>query len=130
MYAIGLQAMGLETVIAATAEDGFADACLFQPDVIVADLRLVRNVQLMRRLRADGRTSAAKLIVLTSQPSSAVQQSARAIGCDRYLVKPCLPDVLAHEVHALLGSPRGCSSSATSGDSRPADLGRAASFLE
>ncbi len=113
MYAIGLLALGLEPVTAATAEDGFADACLFQPDVVIADVRLARNVQLMRRLRADGRTSAAKIIVLTSQPSAAVRQSALAIGCDRYLVKPCLPEVLAHEVHALLGQSCGCSTSAT-----------------
>jgi hypothetical protein len=36
MYAIGLLAMGFQPLTANTAEEGFARACLFHPDVVVA----------------------------------------------------------------------------------------------
>ena len=103
MYAISLLAMGFEPVTAETADEAFYDACLLQPDVIVADVRLARDMDLMQQLRGDARTSAARIIVLTSEPSAVLKDSAAAAGCDRYLVKPCLPDILALEVQELLG---------------------------
>jgi CheY-like chemotaxis protein len=100
MYAISLLVMGFHPVTAATAEEGFERACRFKPDVIVADVRLagMSGFDLTRRLRRDGRTRGARIIVVAGHALGGVKDAAEAAGCDRFLVKPCLPDVLALEI--------------------------------
>jgi CheY-like chemotaxis protein len=104
MYAIGLLAMGFQPVTAETAEDGFERACHIQPDVVVADVSLsgASGLELTRRLRNDRRTRDAGIIVLTGHAYDSMKDQARAAGCDRFLIKPCLPDVLAFEIRDVL----------------------------
>jgi two-component system, cell cycle response regulator DivK len=104
MYAVGLLAMGFAPVTAATAEDGFERACRFKPDVVVADLSLagMAGLDLTRRLRRDTRTRDARIIVLTGYALGGIKDKAEAAGCDRLLLKPCLPDVLALEIRNVL----------------------------
>jgi DNA-binding response OmpR family regulator len=104
MYAIGLLAMGFQPVTATNAEDGFERACRLQPDVVVADVGLAgaSGLDLTRRLRRDARTQGARIIVLTGHALGGVKKTAEAAGCDRFLVKPCLPDVLALEIRNVL----------------------------
>jgi len=104
MYAIGLLAMGFQPVTAGTAEDGFDRACRLQPDVIVADMALpgMSGIDLTRRLRDDVRTRSARIIVLTGHVHDGLKEKAHKAGCDRFLVKPCLPDVLALEIRDVL----------------------------
>jgi two-component system, cell cycle response regulator DivK len=108
MYAIGLLAMGLQPVTAATVEDGFERACRVQPDVVVADVGKAgtASLELTRRLRGDTRTRAARIIVLTGHAIGSMKDRARAAGCDRFLLKPCLPDVLAMEIYDVLKRPQ------------------------
>ena len=104
MYAISLLAMGFQPVTATTVEDGFERACRVQPDVVVADVTLARasGLDLTRRLRGDARTRGARIIVLTGHAFGGMKEKAQAAGCDRFLVKPCLPDVLALEIRDVL----------------------------
>jgi CheY-like chemotaxis protein len=104
MYAIGLLAMGFQPITAGTAEDGFERACRLKPDVIVADVSLagMSGLDLTRRLRTDTRTRGAGIIVLTGHALGGMKDKAEAAGCDRFLVKPCLPDVLALEIRDVL----------------------------
>lgn len=104
MYALGLLAMGFEPVTAETADDAFARTCELKPDVIVADvtLRGTSGLELARRLRQDGRTKDTRIIVLTGNASAAVERQAFDAGCDRFIVKPCLPDALALEIRNVL----------------------------
>jgi len=104
MYTIGLLAMGFQPVTAVTAEDGFERASLLKPDVVVADVSLagMSGLDLTRRLRLDLRTRDARIIVLTGHAFGRIKDKAEAAGCDRFLVKPCLPDVLALEIRHLL----------------------------
>lgn len=104
MYAYGLLAMGFQPVTASTAEEAFARACVVRPDAVVADVGLpgVSGLDLTRRLRDDARTKNAGILVLTGHAALSVKQQADAAGCDRFLVKPCLPDALAFEVHNVL----------------------------
>jgi two-component system, cell cycle response regulator DivK len=106
MYAFGLLAMGFQPVVADTGDAAFARACEVHPDVVVADVGLqgISGLDLAKRLRADSRTSDARIIVLTGQGASAMQQQADAASCDRFLVKPCMPDALADEIRDLLTS--------------------------
>lgn len=104
MYAFALLAMGFRAVSAETAEDAFSRTCELQPDVIVADITLpgTSGLELTRRVRQDGRTTATRIIVLTGHASGSMERQAYAAGCDRFLVKPCLPDVLALEIRTVL----------------------------
>ena len=106
MYAFGLLAMGFQPVTAANAEDAFARACDVRPDAIVADIRLpgASGLDLTRRLRDDDRTKDAGIIVLTGLSLISMGQNAREAGCDRFLIKPCLPDALAREIYGVLSS--------------------------
>jgi two-component system, cell cycle response regulator DivK len=108
MYAIGLLAMGFQPVTSRTAEDAFARACQIHPDVVVADVTLggASGVELTRRLRGDGRTKNTRIIVLTGHSVGLVRQQATDAGCDRFLLKPCLPDALALEIREVLNQRR------------------------
>jgi two-component system, cell cycle response regulator DivK len=108
MYAIGLLAMGFQPVTSRTAEDAFARACQIHPDVVVADVTLggASGVELTRRLRGDGRTKNTGIIVLTGHSVGLVRQQATDAGCDRFLLKPCLPDALALEIRDVLNQRR------------------------
>jgi len=76
------------------------------PDAVIADVTLpgASGLDLTRRLRADIRTKDAGIIVLSGHASAAAEQRAHDAGCDRYLVKPFLPDALALEIHDVLKS--------------------------
>jgi two-component system, cell cycle response regulator DivK len=88
-----------------TAEDGrdAIDAVThWAPDVIVMDLSMpnVDGWTASKRLKASPATRGIPIIAL-----SAIQmgrEGARAAGCDAYLAKPCLPDLLWWEIRALL----------------------------
>lgn len=106
MYQLALADMGFQALTVSNAEDGFARACEVLPDAIVADVSLpsASGLDLTSRLRADSRTKEASIIVLSGHAQASVRQRATAAGCDRYLVKPCLPDALANEIHDVLNS--------------------------
>ena len=103
LNAIGLLAMGFLLVTAVTAEDAFARACQVRPDVIVTDVTITdaSGVELTRRLRSDMRTRNARIIGLTGQ-TFGTRRRAEEAGCDRFVAKPCLPDVLALEIREVL----------------------------
>jgi two-component system phosphate regulon response regulator PhoB len=104
MYAMGLQSMGIESLIADTPQQALTLAATRQPDVIVADVMLSdeSGLELAMRLRADARTRETPIIVLTGHADEATKHLARAAGCDRFLVKPCSPAALAAEIRDLL----------------------------
>ena len=104
MYAEALGIMGFEPITEETGERGFERACDLQPAVVVADVMLpgISGVELTRRLRHDARTKDAAIIVLTGCTFGSEQQQATAAGCDRFLLKPLLPDELASEIRHVL----------------------------
>jgi len=108
MYSVALSVMGFQPNVVSNAEDAFARACDIHPDAIVADVSLAgaSGLDLTRRLRADTRTKDVGIIVLSGHAFAAAEQQASDAGCDRYLVKPCLPDALALEIRDVLNSRR------------------------
>lgn len=108
MYSVALSVMGFQPNAVSNAEDAFTRACAIQPDAVVADLSLngASGLDLTRRLRADTRTRDIGIIVLSGHTFDAAEQRASDAGCDRYLVKPCLPDALAFEIHDVLNARR------------------------
>jgi two-component system cell cycle response regulator DivK len=106
MYALGLLAMGFDPLTAETAEDAFARACTYHPDAVVADVTLAggSGLDLTRRLRQDVRTKDTAIVVLTGHTGASVRRQADEAGCDRFVLKPCLPDMLALLIREVLDS--------------------------
>ena len=103
-YAFAFLAMGFHPITAASGEDAFARACEFQPDAVVADVGLpgISGLDLVRRLRNDGRTQNTGIVVLTGYAGLSLREQADAAGCDRFIVKPCPPGALGIEVREVL----------------------------
>lgn len=110
MYAFALVAMGFQPVTARTADEAFRRACELVPRVTVADVMLPGSsgLDLVRRLRDDPRTNETAIIVLTGHSGASLRQEAEA-SCDRFLLKPCLPDTLALEIRDVLAVRNGLS---------------------
>jgi two-component system, cell cycle response regulator DivK len=64
----------------------------------------VSGLELTKLLRDDERTKDVGIIVLTAQAFGSAEQQASDAGCDRFLLKPCLPDALALEIRDVLTS--------------------------
>jgi two-component system cell cycle response regulator DivK len=104
MYALGLSAMGFQPLTATNVDDALDRTCTHQPQVIVADLSLsvLSGFDLMHRLGEDPRTRGIPVIVLTGLTFASIRQQAREAGCQRFLLKPCLPVTLAGEIRDVL----------------------------
>jgi CheY-like chemotaxis protein len=108
MYTVALSAMGFQPLVAVDAEEALARARECRPDVVVADVKLpgVSGLELTRQLRTDTQTKSAAIILLTGHSFGSVRQQAHDAGCDRFLVKPYLPDALAAQIHDVLEARR------------------------
>jgi CheY-like chemotaxis protein len=105
IYREYLRAMGCRVV---TARDGCAaidQATLHRPDLIVMDMAMphMDGWTATRHLRRRNSTRHVPIIALTAVPSA--RDTAREAGCDAFLAKPCLPELLWWEVQALLRPP-------------------------
>jgi len=83
------------------------DALALAPhvDIVVTDILLhghIDGVELVARLKTDDRTRTTPVIVLTPCAWQSERDRARAAGCDLFLAKPCLPDLLISEIDRLL----------------------------
>ena len=101
MYAEYLRYAGIETVEACGVSDAVNIAGTFRPDVVVTALSLPHEshgFDLIRRLKMDPALNEVAVIVVTGRVFDADREQAMDAGCDIFLPKPLLPDVLAHEV--------------------------------
>jgi CheY-like chemotaxis protein len=106
LYAIALHFIGVQPLVAATADEAFARACEHHPDVVVTDLTLGSScLDLLGRLHGDDHTRAATLMALTPQASRGIARQARVRGC-HIILKPCAPEALAGEVLKALSADR------------------------
>jgi two-component system, cell cycle response regulator DivK len=90
--------------------DNTADALALAPtvDAVVTGIRVpgpFDGIELVRRLRQEGRTTRQPVIVLTACTFEPDQQRAYAAGCDVFLPKPCLPETLVSEIKRILPIP-------------------------
>lgn len=76
-----------------TAPDGAAGleaVVSFQPDLVLLDLAMPRmdGWEVCRRLRADERTRALPIMIMTAASSKSLEAQARELGVRKVLVKP------------------------------------------
>jgi len=105
MYAELLQQRGACTIQASNAREALRAALELQPDLVVTDVRLgegASGLALTRYLKRRV-TPPIPVIVLTAYLLPGATRTARRAGCDRFLSKPCMPEVLADAIRELLG---------------------------
>lgn len=105
MYRLYLKHVGCKVRTARDGHVAINTAHNWTPDVIVMDLTMPRldGWTASRWLKSSPSTAHIPIIALSA--ASEAREDARAAGCDGFLAKPCLPDLLWWEIRALLNPP-------------------------
>jgi two-component system cell cycle response regulator DivK len=105
IYRMYLKAQGCGVLTARDGDVALRKAARVRPDVIVLDLAMPRTDgwTAAKRLKREAETRNIPIIALSAVQTS--RQSARAAGCDAFLAKPCLPELLWCEIRLLLRVP-------------------------
>jgi CheY-like chemotaxis protein len=103
MYAEFL-GIGYHVVTANDGEQALQAVRAHLPDLLITDLSLPRldGFELMREVRRDPAIGRIPIICLSGHGGDAYEAEARQAGCDRLLLKPCMPDKLAEVAAELL----------------------------
>ena len=103
MYGLYLKSMGCDVYTATDGAGAIRQAMAVHPDLIVLDLAMpnIDGWAAAERLRRSRATRNIPIIALSAIPGA--RESARLSGCDAFMSKPCLPQLLWCEVRLLLG---------------------------
>jgi CheY-like chemotaxis protein len=76
------------------------------PDLVLLDLHLpdIPGEEVLRRLRADARTAAVPVVVISADATPKSIERLRAAGADAYLTKPLNVKLFLSTVERLLGA--------------------------
>ncbi len=104
MYAEYLTYSGYRVVVAANGQEALERAFEETPDLVVMDLSLpvIDGWEATRRLKADARTKDVPVIALTGHAQAGHSRGAKEAGCDGYIAKPCVPQILGEMVKQML----------------------------
>lgn len=104
MWAEYLSFIGFRVAEAENGYEALERAQTLLPDIILMDLSLpgIDGWEVTRRLKADNRTRQIPILAVTAHAFSKEVEAAREAGCDGFVTKPCLPDVLAAEIRKVL----------------------------
>lgn len=109
MYVEFLRHGGLTPVAVSTAAEGLGLAR--HADIVVTGVMLpgpIDGIAFVAQLKRNERTKRIPLIALTTCAWDGERERALGAGCDLFLSKPCLPQVLMREIRRLLpdGAPK------------------------
>jgi CheY-like chemotaxis protein len=104
-YTMFLANFGYQVMPAATGHEALTLASTCAPDVIVLDLGLgdIDGSEVARQLKTGRMTAAIPIIALTGADLPHERMS--AMGCDRYLTKPCPPADVADAIRRCIEVP-------------------------
>jgi CheY-like chemotaxis protein len=104
LYRACLDTSGYRTAEAGTGSQVIVSAVEIVPDVLLTDYILpdVDGVTIARRLKADRRTAAIRILMVTGYGNPDLQKQAVSAGIERVLLKPCLPQAVMREVSRSL----------------------------
>lgn len=107
LYRACFDTNGYRTAEAGTGSQAIVSAVEIVPDVLLTDYVLpdVDGLTIARRLKADRRTAAVRILMVTGYSTPDLQRRAAAAGIDRVLLKPCLPQAVMREVSRTLARP-------------------------
>jgi two-component system, cell cycle response regulator DivK len=105
MYGEYLESAGFDVIQAANGVEALRRAADEAPDIVLMDLSLpvMDGWEATRRLKADVRTSAIPVVVLTGHVLSGMSEIVQQAGGAAFVAKPCLPENLVEEVRRVLG---------------------------
>jgi CheY-like chemotaxis protein len=104
MFAEFLSLSGFRVAEASTGREAIDRGFDLLPDVILMDLSLpeLDGWEATRQLKNDPRTKHIPIVALTGHALADHSREAREAGCDAFLTKPCLPEVLVVEIRRML----------------------------
>ena len=96
LYVTSLALAGFVVEGAADGGQGIDVVSDHRPDGIVLDLAMpvLDGLQVCRRLKANDRTAAIPIIILTGNTLPGVRDSVERAGADGFLARPCPPETL------------------------------------
>ncbi len=108
MYAAYLQFSGYRVAEASDGEQAIQRTLELMPDIILMDLALPKmdGWEATRWLKSDPRTKHIPIVALTGHALPVHAETARQVGCDGFVTKPCLPDALVAEIRRMLDARR------------------------
>ena len=82
--------------VKAAEEEGF--------DFIILDIQLpdIDGIEVLKRVRAEGRNRQTPIIAMTSYAMSGDRESLMAAGCDGYIEKPIDPSLVIDQINAIV----------------------------
>jgi CheY-like chemotaxis protein len=106
LYAEYMVQRGLGVIEASSGDDAVAQAREHLPDAIVMDLSLpgIDGWEATRLLKADVRTRAIPVLVVSGRTLAGDVARAEAAGCDAFLTKPCMPRQLFEHLSSALSA--------------------------
>jgi CheY-like chemotaxis protein len=117
LYRACFDTSGYRTAEATSGAQAMASAVEIVPDVLLTDYVMpdVDGITLATRLKADPRTAAIRILMVTGYPAPDLERRAQGAGIQRVLIKPCLPQSVMREVARALsrhaqGKPQGTQS--------------------
>jgi two-component system cell cycle response regulator DivK len=104
MYAEYLEHKGYRVEQARTGIEAVLLAETVRPAIILMDLSMpgMDGWEATRRLKANPRTAAIRILVVTGHVVGTAERRAREAGADGFLIKPCLPDDLVAKIAVML----------------------------
>jgi two-component system, cell cycle response regulator DivK len=104
MFAEFLSLSGYRVAEASTGREALDRAFELLPDIILMDLSLpeLDGWEATRTLKGDARTQHIPIVALTGHALADHSREAKDAGCDAFLTKPCLPEVLVVEIRRML----------------------------
>jgi two-component system cell cycle response regulator DivK len=107
-YAEYLRLNGFEVVTAGDGLEALEIARSALPDVVLLDAELpgIEGWRVLEELKADPRTRAIPVVLLTGHTLPADYARARACGAEALIAKPCVPDELVRRLKSVVHPPR------------------------
>ena len=104
LIAVNLKRAGHEVIAALDAESARRHVDAVLPDLVLLDWMLpgMSGLEFARRLRADARTRAVPIIMLTARGAEADKVQGLTTGADDYVTKPFSPKELLARIQAVL----------------------------
>lgn len=104
LYRDYLEFSGFSVETATNGREAIARAIELQPDLILMDasMPVLDGWQATQVLKEDAATRHIPVVALTAHAFDDARQQAKAVGCDAFITKPCLPNDLVDQVRSTL----------------------------
>jgi two-component system cell cycle response regulator DivK len=108
LYRDYLEFSGFTVATANNGREAIDQAVAMQPDIILMDasMPVLDGWQATRELKANPSTRHIPVLALTAHAFDDARRQAKAVGCDGFVTKPCLPDDLVTRVRSFLDAAR------------------------